>query len=610
MDTGLMAPIRAWLKRAEKLLEGHAETPIHAWLAVVRNYERLLSGDFASAREWARRAIDIGSRMEPAAATMGQIAEARSLIFEGKVREGLSLMDEASLTIVSDALDPISTGMVYCELLCGFQAVAQYDLAEQWTEAMERWHPGQPVGSLHGRCRVHKAEVLRIRGRLREAEEAALAACSELRPYLRREFGWPLTELGRIRFRLGDLKGAEEAFLAAHEVGWDPQPGLAIVRLAQGDTSSAVASIRYALEHPLSVPSKEWPPNTELRRAPLLDAATDIEIAAGNLEAARRAADELQRIAAAFESRALTANAMLARGKVLLAEGDASRAEQDIELALDGWNELGAPYEAALARLALGKAHRVLGNERKAEQELSAALSSFQRLGASYQASTATRALEGHEKVPELQREEPVTMSTTAKAAENLFLNEGDFWSLSFDDRLVRLQNLKGLHYLARLLESPGRELHVVNMVIADAKVDLRMVGSDPSGVSLQMEGGVGELLDAEAMQAYRRRLAEIEEDIEDATAFGDRERVTQANEERDFLVRELARAVGLGGRSRTAASPSERARASVTRAIRQAMARISRHHPSLGAHLEFSIRTGTFCSYCPDPRQTIEWHV
>jgi hypothetical protein len=226
-DTALLAPVRGWLKRGEQLLEGVKDTPVHAWLAVVRNYERLLSGDFQSARFWARRAIEVGVDAAPAAAAIGRVAEARSLILEGDVSQGLGLLNEAGVAAVSGELDPLSTGIVYCELICALQALAQYDLAEEWTEAMERWHQGRPVGSVHGRCRVHRAEILRLRGFCREAEREALLACSELRPYLRRELGWPLTELGKIRLRLGDVRGAEEAFMAAHAAAWDPQPGLA-----------------------------------------------------------------------------------------------------------------------------------------------------------------------------------------------------------------------------------------------------------------------------------------------------------------------------------------------------------------------------------------------
>ena len=182
-DTALLAPVRGWLSRAERLLDGvHADTPVHAWLAVVRNYERLLSGDFASARQWAQRAIETGTHCEPAAAAIGRIAEARSLILQGDVSRGLALLNEAAVAAVTGELDPLWTGLVYCEVVCAFQALGQYDLAEEWTKEMERWRQGKPVGSLHGRCRVHRAEILRLRGLCADAETEILKACEELRP--------------------------------------------------------------------------------------------------------------------------------------------------------------------------------------------------------------------------------------------------------------------------------------------------------------------------------------------------------------------------------------------------------------------------------------------
>ena len=349
-DTALMAPVRGWLARAERLLEGRDETPANAWLAVVRAYERMLSGDLPGARPWARRAIELGSKRDPAACALGRVAEARLLILDGDVEQGLALLDEVGVATVSGDLDPLSTGVVYCELVCALQGLALYDVAEEWTEAMERWCKTNAIGSLHGRCRVHRAEILRLRGSCSEAETEALGACEELRLYLRREMGWPLTELGRIRLRRGDIEGAEEALLAAHHAGWDPQPGLALVRLAQGDAAAAAASIRDALEHPMRVPFKERPPDTDLQRAPLLEAQVEIEIAAGDIARARSAADELSRVAARFDSKALVAGATLAQGRVRLAEGDATDAERFCAEAAQLWSEVGAPYEAAVAR--------------------------------------------------------------------------------------------------------------------------------------------------------------------------------------------------------------------------------------------------------------------
>ena len=170
-DTALMAPVRGWLARAERLLEGRGDTPAHAWLAVVRTYERMLTGDLPGARQWARRAIEVGSTCDPAACAIGRVAEARLLILDGDVQQGLALLDEAGVATVSGELDPLSTGVVYCELVCALQGLAQYDVAEQWTEAMERWCETNAIGSLHGRCRVHRAEILRLRGSCHEARD-------------------------------------------------------------------------------------------------------------------------------------------------------------------------------------------------------------------------------------------------------------------------------------------------------------------------------------------------------------------------------------------------------------------------------------------------------
>ena len=567
LDTALMAPVRGWLGRAERLLQGHEETPAHAWLAVVRTYERLLTGDLQGARYWSERAIDVGAKCEAAACAVGRVARARLRILDGDVEEGLALLDEVGVAAVSGDLDPLSTGLVYCELVCALQGVAQYDAAEEWTEAMERWCQTNAIGSLHGRCRVHRAEVLRLRGACDEAEREALVACEELRPYLRRELGWPLSELGRIRLRKGDIDGAEEALLAAHRVGWEPQPGLALVQLAQGDVAGAAASIRDALDHPSRIPSKERPPDTGLQRAPLLEAQVEIEIAAGDLGRAGVAADELERVAARFQSKALVAGATLARGRVRLAEGHATQAKRCGSEAARLWNEIGAPYEAALARMVLAEAFRAGGDENHALLELRAARTILDR----------------------------IEVATSAATETNVFRREGDYWSVVFEGRTVRVRDLKGMRYLAQLLAHPGREFHVLDLVAAETGQQIAL-------------GDAGEMLDERAKTAYRRRLAEIEDDIEQARALGDATREAQADAERDFLARELARGVGLGGRDRRAASASERARSGVTRAVRQGIARIGEHHPQLGEHLNRAVRTGTYCAYVPDPGAPAAW--
>ena len=524
--------------------------------------------------------------------------QARLLILDGDVEQGLALLDEAGVAIVSGDLDPLSTGVVYCELVCALQGLAQYDVAEQWTEAMERWCETNAIGSLRGRCRVHRAEILRLRGSCNEAEGQALIACEELRPYLRRELGWPLNELGLIRLHKGDIAGAEEALVAAHRGGWDPQPGLALVRLAQGDAAAAAASIRDALEHPLRMPSKERPPNSDLQRAPLLEAQVEIEIAAGDVDRARTAADELEHVAARFGSKALMASAAFARGSVWLADGNAAGAEASFSEAVRLWNEIGAPYEAAHARIGLAAAHRASGSEHAAALEQGAARAILEAIEAAPPMAPQVAAV--HQQPDEAQ----------AMANANVFRRAGDYWTVTFDGETVRVRDLKGMRYLARLFADPGREFHVLDLVAAEDGRPVPAAGDQRGSRPRSALGDAGEILDAQAKDAYRRRLAEIDDDIDQARAAGDGERAAQADAERDFIIRELAAAVGLGGRDRRAASASEHARAAVTRAVRHSITRIADHHPRLGEHLNHSIHTGTYFAYLPDPRAPVSWKL
>ena len=192
----------------------------------------------------------------------------------------------------------------------------------------------------------------------------------------------------------------------------------------------------------------------------------------------------------------------------------------------------------------------------------------------------------------------------------NAFHQSGDYWSISFQGHTSTVRDLKGLHYLARLLAHAGREFHVLDLVSSGVARASNTPGTTDPDLTSSGWGDSGALLDTQAKNAYRRRLAEIDEDLDDARLTGDSGRVSQAEAERDFLIRELSRAVGLGGRDRRAGSTSERARVSVTRAIRHAMNRIRQHNPALGDHLDRTIRTGTYCVYLPDTRVTASWRI
>ena len=603
LDTGLLAPVRIWLKRAHRLLAGEEATPVEAVLAVAEGYERLLAGDAAAALTCARRAIEVGTAHEVAApVALARVMEARGVLFSEDVGVGLELLDDSAALALSEEVDPLSVGLVYCELVCAWQGLAEYERAATLTDDMERWCRRHPdLGSVHGRCRVHRAELLRVHGDLAAAEEEASAACEELQPYLRREYGWPLTELGTIRLRRGELAGARAAFLEAHRTGWDPQPGLALLHLQRGETDTAVTMIEQALERPLGVPSKELPPDTALQRAPLLSAHVEAALAAGHLDAARRTAHELSDVAETYTSPALQAHAALATGRVALAEGDTAAARHAHQHALAVYSELSMPYEAARARQGLAQTHRAEGTDRLADLEADAAENILRQLGAVTPETPPDEATP----VPAVQRS-PAPDAPTSMAR---LVAEADHVALSFNGDTVRLRNLKGLRYLAQLLAEPGREFHALDLVTAEhghletpAPLEAtQLTATDP---------GLEPALDERAKAAYRRRLRELEEDVEEARAMGADERVARAKVEREFLVAELARAVGLAGRDRPEGSAGERARTSVTRAIRYALRRVREQHPELGAHLDHAVRTGTYLSYDPDPQSPVRWEL
>ena len=180
-----------------------------------------------------------------------------------------------------------------------------------------------------------------------------------------------------------------------------------------------------------------------------------------------------------------------------------------------------------------------------------------------------------------------------------LFRREGEFWTVAFQGAAFRLRDSKGLHYISALLRQPGRELH-----------SLDLAGGPSDEKAVHVSGDAGPILDPQAKAQYRARLDELEEELREAEQWNDRERVSRANEERELLAHELAAAVGLGGRDRKAASDSERARINVTRAIRAVLDRIAEHSPDLAHHFEATLRTGTFCSYVPDPSSPLRWEL
>jgi hypothetical protein len=611
MDTGLMATVRAWVRRAEKLLVGHDEGPAHAVLAVVHAYERFMCGDMDAARLWSATAIELGTRMSvDPVVVVGRVCAARVRIFDGDVQEGIDQLDELAIDLMSGMVDPLTTGIMYCELICAAQGMALHDRASAWTDTMNRWRDGAAIGAVSGRCRVHRAEILRVTGPCEAAEAEALGACDELRPWMRREFGWPLVELGNIRLRRGDLVGAEEAFLAAHDRAWSPHPGLALLRLEQGDAEVAATMIADAIAHPYEIPSKMRPPFGDLRLAPLLDAQVVIAEAIGDAATARRAADALVAIAASYPSASLAASATLAAARASLVEGDLAGSIHAAKASTAAWTEIGAPFEAATARLVLGAARDRSGDPAGASMEWRAAAAAFELFGASRWAEHA-RALVEPMPQHDPAAAAPAERSDQATNTAN-FRCAGDTRTIEFGGTTVMMRDLKGLRYVARLLADPGREFHVLDLVAIESGAWSRSesVGEDAATRSFSLAGSGLPAIDDAARAAYRRRLAEVNDDIDDAHRMNDLGRIELAERDRDYLIAELASAIGLGGVVRSTGGSAERARTSVTRSLRYSIDRLAEHHPALGAHLGQSINTGMYCSYTPDPLAPVAWRL
>jgi tetratricopeptide (TPR) repeat protein len=243
------------------------------------------------------------------------------------------------------------------------------------------------------------------------------------------------------------------------------------------------------------------------------------------------------------------------------------------------------------------------GDRERAIVELSRAMDIGEKLGMTSLIEKAHRSLQ------QLGIDEMDEPRSPELPGQMVFRKEGEYWTVGFQKDAFRLKDTKGLQYLARLLAEPGREFHVLDLVGEGPAASSRPADGEVRSRTDAL-GAAGALLDPQAKAEYRRRLAELEEELEDAQSMKDADRAERARSEREFIARELAAAVGLGGRDRMAVSASERARVSVTRAVKSAVARIKGHSNGLGAHLEATIRTGTYCSYAPDPRVPVSWKL
>jgi tetratricopeptide (TPR) repeat protein len=318
-----------------------------------------------AAMRHADRTLEIGRRIGDTDLQALAIQDrGRILVTLGRVADGMALMDDAMTFATAGELTPRTAGRTYCNMISTCGRLGDYGRATEWHEAAHAWTGPHADSVFPGICRVHRAGILRLRGALPEAEQEARRAAEELGGFLKDVAGEAFYELGEIRLRMGDHSGADAMFGEAHARGRNPQPGLALLRLAQGRGDAA----RSMIERSLADPGL-----TALDRAKLLPAMVEIAAACGAVDAAEAAAGELEAITTTYTSPALVASAALARGAVELARGRAEDALHHLRRARRIWTEIDLPFELARTRMLLSRAHAALGDGDEAAMEERAA---------------------------------------------------------------------------------------------------------------------------------------------------------------------------------------------------------------------------------------------
>jgi class 3 adenylate cyclase len=407
-----------WKRRAIRLLDELPEGVEHGYLELAYARSSLAGDEIEEATRHAARVLDLGSRFgDRDLQAFGLLLQGMALISLAKVREGLSLIDEAAVAAVGGDVTPLTTGIIYCITIDVCRDLADYGRAGDWTEAAERWCERQAVTGFPGICRVHRAEIMRLRGALSDADREARRSIDELMPFGKLWLaGAGYYELGEVRLRMGDLDGAEDAFGQAHQLGQDPQPGMTMLHLAHGRPEAARSAIVATLA------DQQMP----LSRARLLPARVEASLAAHDLADARDSAEELRDIAAAYDAPVLHAAAHQAIGAVLVHEGDAPGAVAELRLAFRHWKEADLPFESAESRRWLALAFRADGNEASAVQELRAAVAGFERIGARLEAERCDRLIEAGADRDAGRRVARAFMFTDIVGSTNLLETIGD----------------------------------------------------------------------------------------------------------------------------------------------------------------------------------------
>lgn len=376
LNNGDMAQAGGWLARAQRLIEeGQHDCVERGYLLVPAGIRILRGGDAPAAYNLFVQAAAIGERFcETDLIALARHGQGRSLIGMGEVSRGVSLLDESMVAVTTGEASPFVIGGIYCSVIDACTEIFDLRRAQEWTAALDRWCSAYAdLAPYRGACLIRRAEILQLHGAWPDAMDQAQRAGERLtHPKPKPAAGvafYRIAELHRLR---GEFREAEAAYRQASVWERTPQPGFALLRLAQGQIEGAQAAIRQVADEVRDAAS----------RPPVLDAYVEIMLAAGDVGAARAAAEELSEIAGRLQAPLLDAVAARAMGAVRLAEQDARQAAVILRQSFRQWQELEAPYEAARTRVLIALACRAQGNSGTAELEFAAARAMFQELGA------------------------------------------------------------------------------------------------------------------------------------------------------------------------------------------------------------------------------------
>jgi tetratricopeptide (TPR) repeat protein len=580
---------RAWLARAWRMIEREGPCLERGWIAtwdVGCQYD-----DPEDLRRRAEIALETAREFNDPSLEVKALADSGLAMVEaGEVTAGMERLDEAMTLVTSGQADPLTSGQATCSFFVACWCTGDLTRLEAWREPLDQrgliGERGFAVLTTH--CDAVHGTLLCNVGRLREAESVLTRLeqgghdpCATIR--LRR--AWALAD---VRIRQGRLTEAEQLLLGFddHIEGLIPTARL---HLARGDYELAAGAARRGLRMIGS---------DRVRAAQLLSVLVEAELARDNLDAAREAAQELRLCADATGSPSFAAEAGFASACVVAAAGDAEQAIQELDRALAGLGDVELPLLRAKLRLELARLH------------------AHRDRGAAMVEARAAAAIHGRLQMPipreygdvlrDLGVELPAAEGPSAKRPVDgdatLVRRTDGSWMVECGGASFRLRDTKGLRYLAELIAHPGVERHVLDLVeLADP--------TDANGAAARKHlGDAGPAIDARAKAAYRGRIEQLREQVEEAQALEHFDEAAELQREIDALVHELAQALGLGGRDRRVGSAAERARLNVTRAIRAAIARIEQWDRAAGRALDQDVSTGCFCSYAPKSGSGVRW--